>query len=96
MSERSDTDIDSVKTYPPPVFSRTSSITQQKPVIKPIPETINPLLIETKLNPIIAERSILAKTFVQSAIEDAFRKESMTVQLARCWPLFLTQLRNDS
>ncbi|CAF0951410.1 unnamed protein product [Rotaria sordida] len=96
MSERSDTDIDSVKTYPPPVFSRTSSITQQKPVIKPIPETINPLLIETKLNPIIAERSTLAKTFVQSAIEDAFRKESMTVQLARCWPLFLTQLRNDS
>ncbi|CAF3461067.1 unnamed protein product [Rotaria sp. Silwood1] len=96
MSERSDTDIDSVKTNPPPVFSRTSSITQQKPTIKPIQETINPLLVETKLNPIIAERSILAKSLVQSAIDDAFRKESVTVQLARCWPLLLTQLINDS
>ncbi|CAF4245591.1 unnamed protein product, partial [Rotaria sp. Silwood2] len=96
LSERSDTDIESVKTNPPPVFNRTSSITQQKSVIKPIHETINPLLVETKLNPIIAERSILAKTFVQSAIDDAFRKESITVQLARCWPLLLTQLINDS
>ncbi|CAF4383164.1 unnamed protein product [Rotaria magnacalcarata] len=96
MSERSDTDGDSVKTNPPPIFNRTTSIAQQKPVIKPIQDTINPLLIETKINPLIAERSALAKSLVQSAIEDAFRKESVTIQIARSWPLLFTQLINES
>jgi hypothetical protein len=44
---------------------------------------------------IISERTTLAKTLVQSAINDAFRKESVTIQLARCWPLLLTELIND-
>lgn len=38
----------------------------------------------------------MAKTVVQTAIEDAFRKETITIQLARCWPLLLTQLTKDS
>ncbi len=45
---------------PPPIANRTSSITQQKPVIKPIQETTNPLLIETKLNPVSSKKN---KTF---------------------------------
>ncbi|CAF3728081.1 unnamed protein product [Rotaria socialis] len=96
MSERSDTDGDSVKTNPPPIFNRTTSIAQQKSVIKPIQDTINPLLTETKINPLIAERSALAKSLVQSAMEDAFRKESVTIQIARSWPLLFTQLINES
>ena len=44
---------------------------------------------------ILIERTTLAKTLVQSAIDDAFRKETITIQLARCWPLLLTQLTKD-
>jgi len=43
----------------------------------------------------MTERATLAKTLVQSAISEAFRKETTTIQLARCWPLLLTQLLND-
>ncbi|CAF1517823.1 unnamed protein product [Adineta steineri] len=106
MSERSDTDIDSGRNIPPPILNRTSSVTQQKPAIKliqemsspippPVETKLNSIFNETKLNPIINERSILAKSLVQSAIDDAFRKESTILQLERYWPLLLTQFLTD-
>ena len=44
---------------------------------------------------IITERTTTAKALVQSAMDDAFRKESTTIRLARFWPLLLTQIIHD-
>lgn len=75
-------------------------------------DTIIPLFVEQKLNPVrirrvnktfslrtifsflqvINERTALAKSLVQSALDDAFRKETFCVQLERYWPLILKKL----
>lgn len=47
------------------------------------------------LNKIVVERSTVAKSLVQSAIDDAFRREAVAIQLERCWPLLLARMRSD-
>ncbi|UJR37679.1 hypothetical protein I4U23_030374 [Adineta vaga] len=95
MSERSDTEIDSGRSNVSSALNRTSSLPVQKSMSKSTSESTTPIPSEIKLSPIVHERSSLAKMLVQSAIDDAFRKESITVQLDRCWPLLLTEILND-
>ena len=42
----------------------------------------------------VTERTALGKSLVQSALDDAFRKETVTLQMERYWPLILTHLRD--
>ncbi|CAF0968218.1 unnamed protein product [Adineta ricciae] len=95
LSERSDTDIDSCRSRASSALNRTSSVPLSRTSNKSTSEPTTPVPMETKLSPIIHERSSLAKSLVQSAIDDAFRKESLTIQLERYWPVLFAKIMND-